>query len=195
MVRLSGRMGTLACAALLFSLASRANAQEPPPPAPAAAAAERPLFGGAHLGVAANFSTTSPNVVLAGFVDNFLYAAGLGVDFTNHNAALATPGMSPPSSTSFNLVFSAAYMLHNKFPFAMGPEFDWVPFLSLPGDSTAFKFHVLQLGWAFWYAPFPIPAVVGTGVFLEIDINAIPADTVITITTPTPGVRVVFGFN
>src|SRR5206468_4351459 len=84
MVRLSLRLGALTCAALL-SLSAPALAQEPPA-APAAPAAERPLFAGAHQGVATNFSTTSTNLLLAGFVDNFLYAAGFGLDFLSKNA-------------------------------------------------------------------------------------------------------------
>lgn len=170
-------------AAVLFIVlgsSSAALAQEATPPAAAPPPAERPLFEGTHFGVGSSFGADAPSVVLAGDTANILFAAGL---IYIHNSPLP---MAPVDQA--HLILVGAYMLHNTFPFAMGPEVNFIPQLA----PNAFDAYSIRAGWAFWYAPFNIPAIVGTAVFVNFDV-AKGQNTV--ISTLTPAVRIVFGFK
>ena len=158
-----------------------AFAQEATPPAaPAPMPAERPLFDGTHFGVGGSFGADAPSVVLAGNSNQILFGVGL---IYNHNSNIPMT-----DADHANLILVGAYMLHNQFPFAMGPEVNFIPELA----PIAFDQFSIRAGWAFWYAPFNIPAVVGTAVYVNFDV-AKGASTV--ISTVTPAVRVVFGFK
>ena len=171
----------ISAAVLLIALSSSsAFAQEATPPAPAPMPAERPLFDGTHFGVGGSFGADAPSVVLAGNSGQILFGVGL---IYNHNSNIAAT-----DADHANLILVGAYMLHNQFPFAMGPEVDFIPQLA----PNAFDAYGLRAGWAFWYAPFNIPAVIGTAVYVNFDFvkGANPV-----ISTLTPAVRVVFGFK
>ena len=185
MLALSRCQAARVSAAVLVALgfialsSTSAFAQEATPPAaPAAMPAERPLFEGTHFGVGGSFGADAPSVVLAGNTNNILFGVGL---IYNHNAANA-------DADHANWILVGAYMMHNLFPFAMGPEVNFVPQLA----PNAFDAYSIRAGWAFWYAPFNIPAVIGTAVYVNFDVTK-GAPTV--ISTVTPAVRVVFGFK
>lgn len=177
--------------AVVWSLASvSAHAQGAPPPAappaateappaPAGEMAGRPLFEGVHFAIGSSFGSDTPLAFLAGNADAFLYGIGLVLI---HDSNL------PTDKTNATAVVSAAYMLHNKFPFAMGPEVDIAPELA----PKAFDGIDLRLGWAFWYAPWNIPAAIGPAVFLDLDF---PSGKSSVIATLSPAVRIVFGFH
>ncbi|HEX7839984.1 MAG TPA: hypothetical protein VF469_21055 [Kofleriaceae bacterium] len=141
--------------------------------------AGRPLFEGTHLGIGASFGADSPLAFLAGYSNEFLWGVGL-VFIRNNNL--------PTDKTNATAVISLAYMLHNKFPFGMGPEVDIAPELS----PKAFDGVDLRLGWAFWYAPWNAPIGIGPAVFVDLDF---PSGKSSVITSLTPAVRVVFGFH
>ena len=147
----------------------------PPPPA------ERPLFDGTHFGLGSSFGVDSPVAFLAGNTGPLLY--GIGLNY-KHDGNVAE-GMDKDSASA---VLVGAYMIHNQFPFAMGPEVDFIPELAPKGFGT----NVVQAGWAFWYAPWNIPAVVGSAVFVSL---VFPDGGKAVVTTVTPAVRIVFGFK
>jgi hypothetical protein len=173
------------------STAPAAPAAMAPPPAAAPMPADRPLYDGTHFGIAAVFGVTSPapdgTLFLAGNTGAVLW--GLGVDFKYDGNAVAGPTNPGGDKTTASGVLSLAYMVHNQFPFAMGPEIDYITTLS----PKAFDTNIVQAGLALWYAPFNIPAVIGTGAFVQVVIPPSPAKEI--ITTLAPQVRVVFGFH
>ena len=159
-----------------WALAPAAHADDA---APAAMPAERPLFSGTHFGIASSFGLESPVVLLAGNTGAVLW--GIGAEYKHDGNAAA-------DQDSASAVLSLAYMVHNQFPFAMGPEVNFIGELAPKGLDT----NVLQAGWAFWYAPWNIPAVVGTAVFVQ---TVFPGGGSAVVTTVTPAVRIVFGFH
>jgi hypothetical protein len=167
----------------LWLLAPSAHAQEatPPPPAPAAAAAPPagPLFAGTHFGIGSSFGADSPVAFLAGNTESVLWGAGI---------IFAYDGNAMTDKTHANLVLSLAYMVHNQFPFAMGPEIDYIPQIA----PSAFDSNSVRAGWALWYAPWNIPAVIGTAAFVNFDFVSGKSAVVTSI---TPAVRIVFGFH
>jgi hypothetical protein len=139
----------------------------------------RPVFEGTHFGIGSSFGGDSPVAFLAGNTNAILWGAGL---------IFAYDGNAMTDKTHANLVLSLGYMVHNQFPFAMGPEVDWIPSLA----PSAFDTNSVRAGWALWYAPWNIPAVVGTAVFVNFDIASGKSAVV---TSVTPAVRIVFGFH
>lgn len=172
------RMSAIALVASCL-LVSSAYAQEATPP-PAAMPADRPLFAGTHLGIGSSFGVDSTALTLAGNSGSVLFAIG-GILKYDGNVA---EGM---DKTSASAVLDLGYMVHNRFPFAMGPEVVFIPELAPKGFGT----NVVQAGWAFWYAPWNIPAVIGTAAFVNI---VLPDGGKAVVTTVTPAVRIVFGF-
>jgi hypothetical protein len=191
----AARRNAAALVVVSMFAASSAYAQDATPPAapmaPAAAApmpAERPLFAGTHFGIATSFGVDQPQLVLAANagaitwavgVTNFKYDANAAVSMTNPNG----------DKTTADLVLSLGYMVHNQFPFAMGPEVNFIPSIA----PKSFDTNVIQAGWAFWYAPFNIPCVIGTAAFVNVVIPPSPLKQI--VTTVTPAVRIVFGFH
>jgi hypothetical protein len=174
----------VATLAVLWLGTHSAQAQEVPaaaPPAPATTAAppERPLFADVHVGIATSFGVDSPTVVLAGNAGAVLW--GIGASYKHDGNAT---GDQDTASGVLNL----AYMVYNKFPFAMGPEVTFIPELAPKGFSN----NAVQAGWGLWYAPFNIPAVVGTAILVQ---AVFPDGGSAVVTTVTPAVRIVFGFH
>jgi hypothetical protein len=150
-----------------------------PAAAQEAPASDRPLFEGTHFGIGDSFGADSQVVFLAPSVGPVLLGVGLRLVYDGN---LAT------NQTNANLVLVGAYMIHNRFPFAMGPEVNYVTQLA----PSAFDTNELRVGWALWYAPWNIPAVIGTAVFADIQLAS---DRSAIVATLTPAVRVVFGFR
>jgi hypothetical protein len=169
-------------AVVVLGLAARsAHAQEatPVPAAEAAPAPARPLFAGTHFGFGASFGIDSPVAFLAANSDAFLWGAGL---------LFAYDGNAMMEKTHASAVLTVAYMVHNRFPFAMGPEIDYAPQLA----PNAFDNHDLRAGWTLWYAPWTIPCVIGTAVFADF---AFASGKSTVVTSVSPAVRIVFGFH
>jgi hypothetical protein len=115
---------------------------------------------------------------------------GIGVsNFKYDGNAVAGPTNPNGDKTTADLILSLGYMVHNQFPFAMGPEVNFIPSLA----PKSFDVNVIQAGWAFWYAPFNIPCVIGTAAFVQVVIPPSPAKQIVTAVTPS--VRIVFGFH
>jgi hypothetical protein len=178
-------------ATLLFATSSvQAQDNAAATPAPMAAApvpmaaapapmVEQPLFKDTHVGIETSFGADSPAVFLAGNTGAVLW--GVGVIFNYDGNLMA-------DKTHANLVLSAGYMVHNRFPFAMGPEVDYVPQLA----PSAFDSNDVRVGWTLWYAPWSIPAVIGTAVLVDLDfVNGKKA----VVSSLAPVVRIVFGFH
>jgi hypothetical protein len=183
--------------ALSWLASASAFAQDSTAPAapaasvPAAAApmpADRPLYEGTRLGIASSFGADSPQVFLAGSTGSVLWGIGVA-NFKYDGNAVASPTNPGGDKTTADLVVSLAYMVHNQYPFAMGPEVDYIPTLA----PKSFDTNVIQAGWALWYAPFHIPAVIGTAALVTIVMPPSPGKAV--VTAVTPAVRIVFGFH
>jgi hypothetical protein len=183
LVQCRARMSAVVLGVLVLFAAPAAHAQEPPaaPPPMAAEPAARPLFGGVHWGVGSSFGADSPVLFLAGNYEAIAFGVGA---FYLHDGNIPPP----MDETHAGLVLSLGYMVHNVFPFAMGPEADFIGSLA----PKAFDDNSLRLGWAFWYAPWNIPCIIGTAAFVNLDF---PPGLKSRISTVTPAVRIVFGFH
>lgn len=191
----AARRNAAALVVISMFAASSAYAQDATPPAapmaPAAAApmpAERPLYAGTHFGIATSFGADQPQLFLAASTGAVTWGVGV-TNFKYDGNAVAGATNPNGDKTTADLVLSLGYMVHNQFPFAMGPEVDYIPSLA----PKSFDVNVIQAGWAFWYAPFNIPAVIGTAAFVQVVIPPSPGKAI--ITTVTPAVRIVFGFH
>jgi hypothetical protein len=171
------RSSAIALITLLVA-AGTASAQDATPAA-AAPPADRPLFDGTHFGVGSSFGTDSPVALLAGNTGAVLWGVG---------ALFSHDGNAEMNKTAANLVLNLQYMIHNRFPFAMGPEIDFIPELA----PSSFDNNTLQVGWSLWYAPWNAPIVIGSAVLVNVDF---PAGKSAVVTSLTPAVRIVFGFH
>jgi hypothetical protein len=195
----AARRNAAALVVISMFAASSAYAQDATPPAAPAAApaapmmeAGRPLFSGTHFGIATSFSSDAQQQVPQVFLAANTGAVTWGIGITNFKYdGNAVPGPTNPmgDKTTADLVLSLGYMVHNQFPFAMGPEVNFIPSLA----PKSFDVNVIQAGWAFWYAPFNIPCVIGTAAFVQVVIPPSPAKQIVTAVTPS--VRIVFGFH
>ena len=161
-----------------------APAAPPATPPPAAMESGAPLFEGTHFAVLAAFNGASPTLFVAPAIDSLLLGVGLAYE---HNEN----GLAPMSTDKdqATLTLTAAYMLHNRIPFAMGPELALV----LPLAPDAFNPVTVVPGWAFLYAPWKAPIAIGTALDIALVFPKSPGKAI--IATTTPAVRIVFGFK
>jgi hypothetical protein len=144
-----------------------------------------PLFEGTHFGVVAAFDGASPALFVAPAINSLLMGVGFSYE---HNGNGLAPGSTEKDSAL--VVVTAAYMIHNQVPFAMGPEIALAATLA-PGDP--FDTTIVTPGWAFWYAPWKAPIAIGTALDVALTFPKSPAKAI--IATTTPSVRIVFGFR
>jgi len=117
-------------------------------------------------------------------------SVGLNINYDGNG--LAVPGTMMRSSDKFAFagVLYGAYYLVNKFPIGIAIEAAVVEPLSPTVGSPA---TVIQPGIGLFYAPFPAPIVLGSGLDLQIVIpkadGAKPS-----IQTVTPGLRIAYVF-
>jgi hypothetical protein len=107
------------------------------------------------------------------------------------NIKYAGDGLMPPAVTdkfAFSGVLYGAYYIVNKFPIGIAVEAALVEPLSPSEGSPA---RVIQPGIGVFYAPFPAPIVLGSGLDLQI-VMAKGGGT--TVQTVTPGLRIVYVF-
>lgn len=146
-----------------------------------------PLFEGTHVAVLTAFNINSPTLFIAPAVNSLLM--GIGISYLHDGNGLPPPNTDPNTKDSFAFVVTAAYMLHNQVPFAMGPEIalavDVAP-SAVAGTTTVVP------GWAFWYAPWKAPIAIGTALDVAL---TFPKGGSAIIATTTPSVRIVFGFH
>jgi hypothetical protein len=116
---------------------------------------------------------------------------GGGIQFNYVSQGIPEPSAPPgtPSNvhTSFGLHVYGSYMVHDVLPFATGPEFTWATSVA----PDAFQVNVLLPGWAFWYAPFPAPLLVGTA--MNANLTFLPGGEY-TLGLATPGLRLAWLF-
>lgn len=174
-------------AGVLGAAGGTAWAQEAPAaPAPAAAAEHRftgdkkAYFISGGVGDSAFWSlgTTLPQGITL--------SVGLNVDYDG-NGLPGPTGMPTGDKFAFTGLVYGAYYFYNKFPVGIAAEAAVIAPLS-PG---AFDFTIIQPGIGVFYAPFPAPIVLGSGLDLAI---TIPKNGSATVKTVTPGLRIVYVF-
>lgn len=117
-------------------------------------------------------------------------SVGLNINYDGNG--LGVPGSTTRSSDKFALsgVLYGAYYIVNKFPFGIAVEAALVEPISPSVGNPA---TVIQPGIGIFYAPFPAPIVLGSGLDLQIVLpkadGAKP-----TVQTVTPGLRIIYVF-
>jgi hypothetical protein len=169
--------------ALMLALsAAPADAQDPAPAAAAVAPAPAPagmINGNAPflVGGVSNQPYFFGGLALNGGV---IVALGLGLSYD---------GSLAKDQTSFFAVLHAEYMAVNKANYAFGPELTVI----LPFAPTAFNAVTLAPGFAFWYAPFSAPVLIGAALDLNMVITTTPSSA-FSLGTVTPALRLAYVF-
>ena len=108
------------------------------------------------------------------------------------NITYSSDGLPMQTDTSKKFAFSGvlygAYYIVNKFPIGIAIEAALVEPLSPDEGSPA---RVIQPGIGVFYAPFPAPIVLGSGLDLQI---VMPKGGSTTVQTVTPGLRITYVF-
>lgn len=118
--------------------------------------AHTPLIKGGHYGAVVAAIDTPALVFAFTLGPGFLVGAGLGITYDG-NGLPGPTGPTPDKWASSALVFGQ-YMIVNRARFAMGPELSFSASFA-PDDAFTRKF--IAPGWAFWYAPFDAPILIG----------------------------------
>jgi len=109
----------------------------------------------------------------------------IGLDINYNGNGLP---MQADKKFAFSGVLYGAYYIVNKFPIGIAIEAAVVEPLSPDEGSPA---RVIQPGIGVFYAPFPAPIVLGSGLDLQI---VMPKGGSTTVQTVTPGLRIVYVF-
>ena len=174
-------------AGVLGAAGGTAWAQEAPAaPAPAAAAEHRFtgdkqayfISGGVADGACWSLGTTLPQ--------GLTLSIGLNVNY-NSDGLPGPTGMPTGDKFGFQGLIYGAYYFYNKFPVGIAAE----AAIIAPLSPSAFDFTVIQPGIGVFYAPFPAPIVLGSGLDLAITTVKNGGTTVKTV---TPGLRIVYVF-
>jgi hypothetical protein len=180
-----GYLVFLTCGVLcaLGALGGTARAEDPQPAAPAEHkfTGDKPAYF-ISGGVADNAFWTLGTTLPAGVT----LSVGVSIDY-NSNGLPGPTGMPTADKFGFQGLIYGAYYFYNKFPVGIALEAAVVAPLS-PG---AFDFTVIQPGIGIFYAPFPAPIVLGSG--LDLAITAVKNGPT-TVKTVTPGLRIVYVF-
>ena len=180
-------------AGVLGGVAGTAWADEPAPAggaAPAPMAAPRKFTGDQQAffisGGVADSTTWSLGTTLPAGV-----TISVGLDINYNGNGLPGP-TGTPGSDKFALsgVLYGAYYIVNRFPIGIAIEAALVEPLSPTVGSPA---TVIQPGIGIFYAPFPAPIVLGSGLDLQIVLPKADGAKPI-IQTVTPGLRIVYVF-
>ncbi len=144
---------------------------EPPPPVnrdvvkrpkPAILGPQGTFFTGAAV-------SATPAVLFGYFpVDHF--ATTIGVGFTyNGNGSPSSPLTevkgAPNNHVGSDLFLDFLYFVHDRAPFAMGPELNFITSMS---PNVPFTVVVVTPMWALRYAPWKAPIAIGTGLGMSI---------------------------
>jgi poly(hydroxyalkanoate) depolymerase family esterase len=177
--RRRGELGTRATSLLalvlaLVALPSSARADEEATPIPDTAQAEGKGAKPAILGPQGAFFTgaavsTTPALLFGYFpVDHLATTVGLGLTY-NANGSPASPltGIKGAANNKVGADFMVdlLYFIHDKAPFAMGPELNFIGSLSPNYPMTVV---VVTPMWALRYAPWKAPIAIGTGLGMSL---------------------------
>jgi hypothetical protein len=117
-------------------------------------------------------------------------AVGLNINYDGNGLAIPGSTMRSSDKFAFSGILYGAYYIVNKFPIGIAIEAALVEPLSPTVGSPV---TVIQPGIGIFYAPFPAPIVLGSGLDLQIVIpkadGAKPS-----IQTVTPGLKIVYVF-
>jgi hypothetical protein len=115
-------------------------------------------------------------------------SVGLNINYNGNGLPVA--GSATPSSDKFAFtgILYGAYYFYNKFPVGIAAEAAVVEPLS---PKASDPFTIIQPGIGIFYAPFPAPIVLGSGLDLQI---TIPKNGSTVVQTVTPGLRIVYVF-
>lgn len=187
-------------AGVLGGMAGTAWAQDPPAaPAPAPAAAPEPAAS--PMAMPRKFTGDQEAFFISGGVaDSTTWTIGttlpvgvtisVGLNINYNGNGLPVAGSNTPSTDKFAFqgILYGAYYFYNKFPVGIAAEAAIVePLSPKAGDP----FTIIEPGIGIYYAPFPAPIVLGSGLDLMI---TIPKNGSTVVQTVTPGLRIVYVF-
>jgi len=167
--------------------AAEPAAVSPPPPA-----AEPMKFAGARTSYFITGSVSDSPFITAGAT--FAPGVSLAVGLNFHYDGNGLPGPTgAPTSDKFAVqgLIYGAYYFYNKFPVGVAAE----AALVAPLSPQQFDVLTIQPGVVIYYAPFPVPLVVGTA--LDVQINVFRGDLSALkpqVSTLTPGLRLIYVF-
>jgi hypothetical protein len=177
MVALLRRRRSLAAFGLglaLLAMPSSARADEDVAPIPDASPAKGHEVKPAILGPQGAFFTgaavsTTPALLFGYFpIDHLAMTGGLGLTY-NANGSPASPltGIKGAANNKVgaDFMFDMLYFIHDKAPFAMGPELNFIGSLSPNYPLTVV---VVTPMWALRYAPWKAPIAIGTGLGMSL---------------------------
>lgn len=168
------------------------GAGAPPPGAPGAMPwAPKYMYKAGGLGTMGLFSD-KPGIGFAYLpIDHAMVALAVGLKYDGNGLPIpmSPTGARMPSQWAWDLILSVEYMIHDSYPFAMGPQFAAIMNF-YPGDSLANV--ILMPAWGFWYAPFNAPIGIGSALAVQIQLTK-GMEPVVSLVTP--GVRFVYVFN
>ena len=160
-----------------------------PAGAPGAAAAvpgPRPLFAGVHLGAYA-LVTDLPAVLFGVTAGSLVLAAGFQVKYDGNGLMNPATNVRSSEHVSAGVITSVSYMFYNTYPVAFGPVATYTMTLA-PG--SVFDTQIVTGGAEFFFAPFPVPMVVGANLLMRMTLVA-NQKAVVDAFTPA----LVFGFK
>ena len=117
------------------------------------------------------------------------FAVGMSFEY-NGNGLAGPTGMPSADKFGFQGLLYGGYYFYNKFPIGIAVEAALVAPLAPSGAQ--FNPITIQPGLAIFYAPFPVPLVLGTGLDLQISFFKDPIKPI--VSTVMPGLRIVYVF-
>ena len=182
---------------LVAVMTTTAWAQDPPAAAepaaaPAAAPAEPPKFaGGRTVYFLAGSVSDSPFLFVGStFAPGVTLAVGANFHYDG-NGLPGPTGMPTSDKLEVQGLLYGAYYVYNKFPVGVAVETSVIA----PLSPQQFDVLTFRPGVAIYYAPFPVPLVVGTA--LDVQINVFRGDLSALkpqVSTLTPGLRLIYVF-
>jgi hypothetical protein len=160
-----------------------------PTPTPAPAAPRK--FAGAKTSFYMSGSVSDSPFWTVGVTMPPGFSLAVGLNFNYDGNGLAIPGMTTRSTDKLSLqgLVYGSYYIYNKFPVGIAVETAVIT----PLRPSAFDPAVaIRPGMVIYYAPFPVPLVLGSALDLSI---AIPKGAgKASVTTLTPGMRIIYVF-
>jgi poly(hydroxyalkanoate) depolymerase family esterase len=144
-----------------------------PPPAhanPDAVKLPKPAILGPQGAFFTGAAVSATPAVLFGYfpVDHFATTVGLGFTY-NGNGSPSSPLTdvkgAPNNHVGSDLFLDFIYFVHDRAPFAMGPELNFITSLS---PNVPFTEVIVTPMWALRYAPWKAPIAIGTGLGMSI---------------------------
>jgi hypothetical protein len=188
---------------LVTAMTTAARADDPPAagepmapteaPAPAHAAAAAAMAGHKFTGdktsyyIAGNVSDSPFFNVGLTLASGWSFAIGGSLEY-NGNGLPGPTGAPSSDKIAFDGLLYGAYYFYNKFPVGIAGE---VAAIS-PINPNTLKQFTIQPGLVMYYAPFPVPLVIGTALDVQVTFfRDIPGAKSI-VNTLTPGVRLIY---